>query len=157
MAEVVQQIPGLNVESTGREGSIASLFSRGGESDYNHVLIDGVRMNVSGGQFDFSRVSASEIERVEVVRGAQSALYGSDAIGSVVQIFTKRGSPSEPPRVSGSVEGGTFNTVRSDLRLLGGAGARVDYQVGTAYRGSNGAFEDRLPDPDRFDQRSVDG
>ena len=157
LAEVVQQIPGLHVESTGREGSIASLFSRGGESDYNHVLIDGVRANVSGGQFDFSRISATEIERVEVVRGAQSALYGSDAIGSVVQIFTKRGSLTAAPRVYGSVEGGTFNTVRSDLRVLGGAQDRVDYQLGAAYRGSDGAFKDRLPDGDRFDQSSVDG
>ena len=157
LAEVVQQIPGLNIASPGREGSMASLFSRGGESDYNHVLIDGVRANVSGGQFDFSRISATEIERIEVVRGAQSALYGSDAIGSVVQIFTKRGSPTAPPRVSGSFEGGTFSSVRSDLRLLGGAQQRIDYQLGAAYRGSDGAFRNQLPDGDRFDQSSIDG
>ena len=156
LADIVTQIPGLNVEATGREGGLASLFSRGGESDYNQVLIDGVRMNVSGGAFDFSRVSASEIERVEVVRGAQSALYGSDAIGSVIQIFTKRGTPTGAPRVSGSLEGGTFGTARSDLRVLGGAQQRVDYQFGLSQRGSNGAFEDRLPDHDRFDQTSYD-
>ena len=138
-------------------GALTSLFARGGESDYNHVLIDGVRVNVSGGQFDFSRVSATEIERVEVVRGAQSALYGSDAIGSVIQIFSRRGHPTDPPRVYGSVERGTFNTVRSDLRLLGGVQERIDYQVGAAYRGTDGAFEDRLADPDRFDHSSVDG
>ena len=157
LAEVVQQVPGLNIASTGREGSTAALFSRGGESDYNHVLIDGVRANVSGGQFDFSRISATEIERVEVVRGAQSALYGSDAIGSVIQIFTKRGSPTAAPRVYGSFEGGTFNTVRSDFRILGGAQQRIDYQLGAAYRGSDGAFQDQLPDRDRFDHSSVDG
>jgi vitamin B12 transporter len=154
LAEVVQQIPGLNVESTGREGSDASLFTRGGESDYNHVLIDGVRVNVSGGAFDFSGVSATEIERVEVVRGAQSALYGSDAIGSVIQIFTKRGTATDAPRVYGSFESGTFNTVRSDLRVLGGAQERIDYQFGADYRGSDGAFEELLPDGDRFDQTS---
>lgn len=157
LAEIVQQVPGLNIASTGREGSTAALFSRGGESDYNHVLIDGVRANVSGGQFDFSRISATEIERVEVVRGAQSALYGSDAIGSVVQIFTKRGSPTAAPRVYGSFEGGTFNTVRSDFRVLGGAQQRIDYQLGAAYRGSDGAFQEQLPDGDRFDHSSVDG
>ena len=157
LAEVVQQVPGLNIASTGREGSMASLFSRGGESDYNHVLVDGVRVNVSGGQFDFSRISATEIDRVEVVRGAQSALYGSGAIGSVVQIFTKRGSPTAAPRVYGSFEGGTFNTTRSDLRILGGAQQRIDYQLGAAYRGSDGAFQEQLPDGDRFDQSSVDG
>ncbi|MDP6580108.1 MAG: TonB-dependent receptor plug domain-containing protein, partial [Vicinamibacterales bacterium] len=156
LADIVTTIPGLNIETTGREGSGSSLFSRGGEGDYNHVIIDGVRVNTSGGGFNFSRVSASEIERVEVVRGAQSALYGSDAIGSVVQIFTKRGSPTAAPRVYGSFESGTFNTVRSDLRLLGGAQQRFDYQFGAAYRGTDGAFEDRLPDPDRFDQTSYD-
>ena len=156
LADIIQQLPGMNVASTGRAGALTSLFARGGESDYNHVLIDGVRVNVSGGQFDFSRVSATEIEHVEVVRGAQSALYGSDAIGSVVQIFSRRGHPAEPPRVYGSVESGTFNTVRSDLRLIGGARGRVDYQVGAAYRGTEGAFEGRLEDPDRFDHSSID-
>ena len=97
VADVLQQVPGFSVQSTGREGSIASVFVRGGEADYNHVLIDGVRVNADGGIYDFGRVAAGEIERVEVVRGAQSALYGSDAIGSVIQIFTKRGAPDSGP------------------------------------------------------------
>ena len=157
VADVLRYVPGLNIESTGREGSIASVFARGGESDYNHVLIDGVRVNANGGDYDFGRVSAGEIERVEVVRGAQSALYGSDAIGSVIQIFTKRGAPDSGPRMSGSFEGGSFGTTRGDLRVLGGAAGRVDYQLGVAHRGTDGAFRDRLPEPDRFDQQSVDG
>ena len=157
LADIVTLIPGLYVEVNGREGSLASLFSRGGESDYNHVLIDGVRVNVGGGLFDFSRVSAAEVERVEVVRGAQSALYGSDAIGSVVQIFTKRGSARAAPQLSGSIEGGSFNTSRGDVRVSGGARQRVDYQFGVAYRGTDGAFSDMLLEDDRFDQTSVDG
>ena len=157
LADVVSFVPGLNVEAVGREGAAASLFSRGGESDYNQVLIDGVRVNTNGGQFDFSRVSASEIERVEVVRGAQSALYGSDAINSVVQIFTKRGTPNGAPQLSGSIEGGSFGTTRSDLRVLGGAQQRIDYQFGATYRGTDGAFSDRLTQSDEFDQTSIDG
>ena len=157
VADVLRHVPGLNVASTGREGQVASLFARGGESDYNHVLIDGVRVNANGGFYDFGRVSAGEIERVEVVRGAQSALYGSDAIGSVIQIFTKRGTPDSGPRLSGSIEGGSFGTARGDLRVLGGARRRIDYQLGVAYRGTDGAFQDRLTEPDRFDQQSVDG
>ena len=78
---MVRFVPGVNVESAGREGSVTSMFTRGGESDYNLVLIDGVRVNQSGGVFDFSRINAAEIERVEVVRGAQSSLWGSDAMG----------------------------------------------------------------------------
>ena len=157
VADVLRYVPGLNVESTGREGEVTSVFARGGESDYNHVLIDGVRVNANGGVYDFGRVSAAEIERVEVVRGAQSALYGSDAMGSVIQIFTKRGTPDSGPRMSGAFEGGSFGTTRGDLRVLGGAGGRVDYQLGVAHRGTDGAFRDRLPEPDRFDQQSIDG
>ena len=157
VADVLRYVPGLNVESTGREGSLTSVFARGGESDYNHVLIDGVRVNDNGGGYDFDRVSAAEIERVEVVRGAQSALYGSDAIGSVIQIFTKRGTPDSGPRLSGSFEGGSFGTTRGDVRVLGGAADRVDYQLGVAHRATDGAFQDRLVELDRFDQQSIDG
>ena len=157
VADIVAQIPGLDLSAVGREGATTSLFSRGGESDYNHVLIDGVRVNQNGGQFDFSRVSASEIDRVEVVRGAQSARYGSDAIGSVVQIFTKRGSRSGPPEVIGSVEGGSFKTFRGDVRILGGALDRIDYQFGVTRRSTEGAFADVLPEKDEFDQTTIDG
>ncbi len=103
LADIVRFVPAVNVESTGREGSVTSMFSRGGESDYNLVLIDGVRVNQSGGTFDFSRINAAEIERVEVVRGAQSALWGSDAMGSVVQIFTRRGGAGDAPAAVGLV------------------------------------------------------
>lgn len=157
LADILRRAPGVNVESTGREGAVASLFARGGESDYNHVLIDGVRVNANGGQFDFSRISAGEIDRVEVVRGAQSALYGSDAIGSVVQVFTKRAAAGDAPRLSGSFEGGSFGTRRGDLHLAGGAQDRVDYRLGAAYRGTDGAFGDLLPEDDRFDQTTFTG
>ena len=157
VGDVLRHAPGLNVESTGREGEITSLYARGGESDYNHVLIDGVRVNQAGGAYDFGRLSAAEIDRVEVVRGAQSALYGSDAIGSVIQVFTRRGAPDDGPRLSGSFEGGSFGAARGDLRVLGGARGRVDYQFGAARRGTDGAFRDRLQEADRFDQQSLDG
>jgi len=156
LADVLRMVPGLNVESTGREGALASLFARGGESDYNLVLIDGVRVNPSGGAYDFSRVSASEIDRLEIVRGGQSSLYGSDAIGSVVQVMTKRAAPGDAPQVVGSLEGGSFDTWRADASLLGGARRRFDYQLGAAYRGTEGAFQDILPDHDTFTQTSID-
>ena len=157
LGDVVRQVPGLVIEANGREGAVASLFARGGESDYNHVLIDGVRVNANGGQFDFSRITAAEIERVEVVRGAQSALYGSDAIGSVIQVFTRRAAPADPPYVTGSAEAGSFNTWRGSAHLLGGAWQRVDYQAGVSFRGTEGAFEDVLPEHDRFQQRTFTG
>jgi outer membrane cobalamin receptor len=155
LVDVLRMAPGLNVETTGREGALASLFARGGESDYNLVLIDGVRVNPSGGAYDFSRVSASEIDRLEIVRGGQSSLYGSDAIGSVVQVITRRAAPGDAPRVTGSLEGGSFGTRRGDASVLGGAQRRVDYQLGAAYRGTEGAFQDILPDHDTFTETSL--
>ena len=157
VADVLRVVPGLSVEANGREGGLTSLFSRGGESDYNLVLIDGVRVNSNGGMFDFGRVSAAEIDRVEIVRGGQSSLYGSDAMGAVIQIFTKRAGPSDAPQVAGSVQGGTFNTWRGNVGVSGGAGARVDYKAGVSYRGTDGAFPDLLPEDDRFHQTAFDG
>ena len=96
LSEVLRFVPGLSIEGTGREGGgPTSLFARGGDSDYNVVLIDGVRANLDGGRFDFSRIAAGEIDRVEVVRGAQSSLWGADAMTSVVQIFTKRAAATD--------------------------------------------------------------
>jgi vitamin B12 transporter len=156
LADLMRFVPGVNIETTGREGALTSMFARGGESDYNLVLVDGVRVNLSGGQFDFSRIGTGEIERVEVLRGAQSALWGSDAMGSVVQIFTKRAGPGDAPFVSASIEGGTFDTWRGDARLIGGVRGIVDYQVGTTQRRTDGAFADLLPEDDRFRQSAFD-
>ena len=157
LADVMRVVPGIAVEAAGRDGAQTSVFARGGESDYNLVLIDGVRVNQSGGLFDFSRIAASEIERVEVVRGAQSALYGSDAMGAVVQVFTRRSAAGDGARVSGSVEAGSFDTWRGDARVTGRAGSRVDYHAGLAGRRTDGAFADRLLEDDRFEQVVVDG
>ena len=157
LADVMKTVPGVNVEAVGREGAQASLFSRGGESDYNLVLIDGVRVNLSGGAFDFSRVAAGEIERVEVVRGAQSALYGSDAMGAVVQVITRRATATDAPRLAGSIEGGSFKSFRGDLRVSGSARQRIDYGAGVSARRTDGAFADILPQDDTFDQAVFDG
>lgn len=156
LADVVRYVPGVNIESNGRDGALASMFSRGGESDYNLVLIDGVRVNQSGGVFDFSRINAAEIDRVEVVRGAQSSLWGSDAMGAVVQIFTRRAGAGDGARATGSAEGGSFGALRSDLRLNGGASRSVDYSAGISHRRSSGAFADLLPEDDRFEQTAFE-
>ena len=115
-----------------RRGDRRRLFSRGGEADYNHVLIDGVRVNHQRwSQFDFSRVSAAEIDRVEVVRGARNRhRFGSDAIGSVVQIFTKRGTRNRSAAAE-RVGGRRFvqDLPRRRARILGGALDKIDYHV----------------------------
>ena len=156
LAEVLQQTPGVQIEATGREGALTSLFARGGDSDYNLVLVDGVRVTLPGGRFDFGRVDTSQIDRVEIVRGSQSALYGSDAIGAVVQVFTRRSSENDPPNVQGSIEGGSFGAMRVTSGVSTGVKGRANVHVGGAYRETDGAFADLLPEQDRFDQSSFD-
>lgn len=156
LSDVLRFVPGFAVEGTGREGAQVSAFSRGGESDYNLVLIDGVRVNTQGGAFDFSRVAAGEMARVEVVRGAQSALWGSDAMGSVVQIFTNKAGANDSPQLSGSLESGTFGTWRGDTRISGGAHRGLDYSAGVTYRKTDGAFADILPQKDWFEQTAFE-
>ena len=157
LADALRHVPGLSVEANGREGALTALFSRGGESDYNLVLIDGVRVNQNGGRFDFSRVAAGEIERVEVVRGAQSSLWGSDAMGAVVQVFTRRAAAGDAPLLSGGIEGGSFDTVRGDAHLTGGARGALDYRAGVQFRRTDGAFGDLLTESDVFEQTTLLG
>lgn len=157
IADALRFSPGTSVEGTGREGGgPTSLFVRGGDSDYNVVLIDGVRANLDGGRFDFSRVATGEIDRIEIIRGAQSSLWGADAMTSVVQVFTRRAQPTDPPELSASFEGGSFDTFRSYGGITGGAGGRTDYRAGMTYRGTNGAFQDILPEDDRYRQTAFD-
>jgi len=89
--ELFRDVAGINVTQQGSRGGVTSLFSRGGESNFTLVLIDGVRVNEAGGFFDFSSLDTTNIERIEIIRGSQSALYGSDAIGGVINIITKKG------------------------------------------------------------------
>lgn len=102
-------VPGLTVVQSGGPGTIASLFTRGGESDFTLVLVDGVRANAFGGGLDLSQVPLQNVERIEVVRGPQSALYGSDAIGGVIQVITRQGGR---PAAQLEVEGGGRDTHR---------------------------------------------
>jgi len=119
VAEALRTVPGLTVATSGSRGSLTSVFPRGGESDYTLVIVDGVQANSFGGGFDFAHLPVSNIERIEIVRGPQSALYGANAIGSVVRIVTRRGGPA---RVNGSIEAGSFGTARLTAGASGAAG-----------------------------------
>jgi len=92
LQDALRQVPGAAMVATGSYGGTASLFLRGGESDYTKVLIDGVAVNQAGGAFNFGTLSADNIERIEIVRGPVSVLYGSDAVTGVVNVITRRGS-----------------------------------------------------------------
>lgn len=124
----LRQSPGNVVVQTGQYGGVASLFVRGGDSDANKVLIDGVPAEDTGGVFDFGTVSTTGLNGLEMYRGPNSALYGSDAAASVVNLVTPRGS-SLRPVVNYSGDAGNFHTYRNEA-VLSGAHSRLDYYAG---------------------------
>ena len=117
--EALRDVPGAAVVQTGSFGGQTSLFMRGGQSNYVKVLVDGVPVNQPGGSFDFANLTTDNIERIEVVRGPASVLYGSDAVTGVVQIFTRRAPGSS--RSEASVRGGTYGTLAWNAEASGGS------------------------------------
>ena len=128
--ELLRPVPGLSMRQTGSRGTLTNVFPRGGEADFNLVLIDGVPVNNAGGEFHFSDLTTENIERIEIIRGPQSALYGSYAIGSVIKIFTRR--PRGPLQGEASVTGGSVNTVEGQGAVSGGS-VRVGGWLGMGY------------------------
>jgi iron complex outermembrane receptor protein/vitamin B12 transporter len=122
--------PGNDVVQTGQYGGVGSLFVRGGNSDANKVLIDGIPANDVGGRFDFGTVSSTGLagptpSGIELYRGPNSALYGSDAVASVVNLASPRGS-SMHPVINYSGDAGNFYTYRNEV-ALSGAHNKLDY------------------------------
>ena len=126
IVDALQLVPGVAMVQSGPVGSQSSLFLRGGNSNYVRVLVDGVPLNEAGGSLDFSAVTTANIDRIEIVRGPTSVLYGSDAVTGVIQLFTKQGTG--PTALRAELGGGSFGTVRGQLGLSGG-NARVGYSV----------------------------
>jgi outer membrane cobalamin receptor len=120
LTDVLTGVPGLSAASSGTAGALTALFPRGGESDYTLVLVDGVPQNAFGGAFDAGHLALTNIEQVEVVRGPQSALYGSGAIGGIVHVVSRTGGA---PQASVSVEGGGYGTTATNASAVGSSGA----------------------------------
>src|SRR3954467_7191610 len=117
--DALRDVPGASVVQVGSYGGVSSLFLRGGESDYVKVLIDGVPVNQSGGSYNWANLTTDNIDRIEVLRGPASVIYGSDAMSGVVQIFTRRGG--EGFGLDAGAEAGTFGTVNGRAGVLGGS------------------------------------
>jgi vitamin B12 transporter len=117
VSDALREVPGAALVQTGSYGAVTSLFLRGGESRYTKVLIDGVPVNASGGFFDFSHLTTDNIDRIEIVRGPASVLYGADAVSGIVQIFTRNGSSE--PRASIGARGGTYHSFDIDADAAG--------------------------------------
>jgi outer membrane cobalamin receptor len=140
LAPLTQGIPGVSFSQLGPMGGSTTFFLDGGNSNYTKVLIDGVPVNQPGGLVDFSNFSLDGVDKIEVVHGASSVLYGSDAMTGVMQIFTHRGSTSQPI-LELNADGGTFNTQHTSGQLSGMLGA-FDYSAGGAYFDSDGQGPD---------------
>jgi outer membrane cobalamin receptor len=125
--DALRFLPGAIVSANGRRGGLASVFVRGGDSRYNKVIVDGVAVNDPGGTFDFGVVPMYQVERLEFVRGAESTLYGSDAMTSVIQTWSATGT-TRTPELRFGAEGGTFETARG-YGSLAGARGRFDYNL----------------------------
>src|SRR5215218_6152259 len=116
--DALRDIPGATVVQAGSYGGVSSLFLRGGESDYVKVLVDGVPVNQSGGGYNWANLTTDNVERIEVLRGPASVIYGSAAVTGVVQIFTRRGG--EGFGLDAGAEAGTFGSVNGRAGVLGG-------------------------------------
>ncbi len=134
--DAVRFLPGAVVNTNGRRGGLTSLFVRGGDSRYNKVIVDGVPITDPGGTFDFGVVPLQQVDRLELLRGAQSTLYGSDAMTSVVQVWTRVGS-TQVPELRFGADGGNFGTAEGYLSLSG-AHAAYDYNLFGDQFNSNG-------------------
>src|SRR5262245_8936948 len=126
--DALSTVPGLNVVQTGSPGGLTSIFLRGTNSNHTKFIIDGIEVSdpsISNRTFDLGQMLTGDVERIEVLRGPQSGLYGSDALGGVVSIITKKGEG--PPTWSFTTEGGSFSTF-NQRASFGGSTTNYNYQ-----------------------------
>ena len=137
-SDLLEQTPGITVARTGGVGQPTSVFIRGAETDQTVVVIDGVKMtdpSLAGGGFDFQDLLIGDISRIEILRGAQSTLYGSDAIGGVVNIITA--DPTQKSQGDASMEGGSHGTGYGAANV-GGVSDALMWRIAGSYYGSGG-------------------
>ena len=125
MVSALRLIPGTFAVQAGQMGAQSSLFVRGGDSDSNKILVDGVRAGERGGRFDFVPLSTTAVESAEIYRGPNSSLYGADAASGVVSLTTPHGTTSFPSLLFHG-DAGNFNTSREELEVAG-AHNKLDY------------------------------
>ena len=137
--EVLANLAGFSVAQSGTDGGVTSFFVRGGESDFSLVMIDGVQINQPGGTIDLADLGTSNIERIEVVRGPSSVLYGADAVSATINIITKHGT-SSPPAGRFAFQGGSYGTLLGRANINGGS-ERIQYSLGGLVSTSNGFYD----------------
>ncbi len=144
--EVLRRTVGVDVVQSGGPGRITSVFMRGANSEHTKIMLDGISVNDPSHpsrSFDFSTLSLDNIERIEVLRGPQSMVYGSDALGGVINIITKRGEG--PLTTTTSLMGGTYGTHNEAVNVSGGDD-RFYYSLSGSYFDTDGfsAIQERF-------------
>lgn len=137
VADALRDVPGVSVNRTGPRGLFTQVRIRGNEGNHTKVFIDGVEANDPSGdnEFDFANLLAADVERVEIIRGPQSALWGSDAIGGVINVITKRGKSGM--RANGYFEAGSFDTYSGNA-AVSGAGRNYRYNANGSFLKTQG-------------------
>lgn len=136
--DLLKNETGISFTRQGGTGTLSNIYLRGANSSHTLVLIDGVEVNLTNdpsGVYDFSALPIDNIDRIEVLRGPQSTLYGSDALAGVINIITKKGNGA--PKFSLLAEGGTYNTYKTQLGLTGSV-QKLNYSVALSRTGSDG-------------------
>lgn len=132
--DLLRQVPGVHIDQAGGRGSVSSVYTRGGDPNFTVVLLDGVKVNdpsnSRGGSFDFSTLNPEDIERLEVVRGPLSAVYGSDALSGVINIITRQGTATATRQLE--LTGGRYDYWRPMAAAQGMVGG-MDYAVSGSY------------------------
>lgn len=137
VADALRLVPGLAVSRTGSFGGLTQIRARGAEGNQILVLVDGIEISPAGnGEVDFGSLIVTDIERIEVLRGPQSALYGSNAAAGVIQIFTRRGRRNDST-FRGTLEGGSDGTALVSLNAAGGE-EDWDGAIGVSLRSTQG-------------------
>ena len=138
--ELLRDVPGLSVANTSRRGGTTSIYTRGGGKNANLLLIDGIQVNDPGGDFNFAHLTATNVDRIEIVRGPQSASYGSNAAASAIQVVTHQGTAEDGTASAyGGFEGGSLATYRYRSGISGVVRS-YDYSVGAEHLQTEGAF-----------------
>ena len=138
VSDALREVPGVAIARSGSFQGVTSVFTRGGQSSYTKILIDGVPMNQPGGFFDWSTLTTDNVERIEIVRGPSSVVWGSDAVTGVVNVITRSGRGG--PRMMASGRAGTYGTIDGEAQVSHSSAAAT-YSVGVAHHHSNGIYD----------------
>jgi vitamin B12 transporter len=156
VTDILKNVSELNLTQNGGAGKQATIILRGGNTEHTLVMIDGVKVkSTTTGTFDFSTINVDDIERVEIVKGPQSTIYGSEAMAGVINIITKKGKGA--PKIAASFEAGSYGTYKPSATVSGGSD-KADYRLTGTYFNSNGiSAAKKGTEKDGYKNASVSG